>query len=160
MRYFLHVTALADEKRTVYAYCLSDFAKIIETGSYIAEGEAHQDPIKAGHIFLQRTLRTVAAQEGVLNLNISFDSTMTEIAFDILEVVPLIHPKMHKTTKRVLSRFTSVEYSSAEYGEDQATVPEATALDIATDRLEYAQSLKGCLVALYQRFTNSKNYIR
>lgn len=161
MRYSLNLASVGDDKHTIYSYVISlEGREIIETGTFFALGERQKDESLCGHVALQRALRRVAKREGVINLTVSFDSSVIDLALEVAHPQSPLYPTLSRTTQRILKRFDSVKMAQSEYGENDATPIEAAVLDEALEQLELARTIKGRWQLFCDRFLNPTKQIR
>jgi len=161
MKYTLHLASVGDSDRTVYSYVISNFEGIKNSGVFVAIGERRHDESYCGHIALQRALRAAIKMEGVISLHINFDhSVFTTLGYELMDLEPVLYPNLARTTKRLLRRFESHEFGTAEYDDDNASISEAMVLDEALDALEQARTIRGRWRLFCDRFFNPTKIIR
>jgi|GEM_PF-4517103 len=144
MQHSLYIGSAADDKRTAYAWLLVNHSGVVASDAYLTAGERRFDENYGSHAALQRALRKVAQQEGVIQLRLVMDDTVVEaIGFELCDVQPPLYPTVCRTTRRIMQRFDKCELASFSRDEADARPQEIAAIDDAIDALEQAATLPG-----------------
>lgn len=145
MQHSLYIGAASDDKRTAYSWLLVNSAGVALFDVYLTQGERRFDENYGSHIALQRALRAAARQEGVVQLRLVMDDSVTDaIGFELVEGVQApLYPTLCRTTKRIMRRFDKCELATFKRNETDAAPQEIAVVDDAIDTLEQAGTLAG-----------------
>ncbi|GIN10249.1 hypothetical protein J26TS2_01160 [Shouchella clausii] len=142
MRYTLHFASLAEGRRQVVSWVL------VRGGTVLLERENARlgaPTSEFPRLMMRKALREAAKQEGIVDLTLSFDSSVSEIAFELMGISEPDDKQLDRTLRRVLRRLNSYKFAAAEYGEADATPAEAACIDNCLDQLEDLTTLKGVI---------------
>lgn len=160
MHYTLYIASAADDRRAAYAWLLVKFDGAIADAVYLTHGERRFDDNYGAHIALQRALRVVARQEGVIQLRVVMDETVANaIGYELLGAAPPLYPTLCQATKRIMRRFADVELASFRRDEADALPQEVAVLDDALDALDRARTINGRLNLWIDAITRRKETI-
>lgn len=160
MNYTLYLASASNDHHSAYSFLLTNYTGVVDEDVFIAVGDRKFDESYCGHIALQRALRRAAKAEGVINLQIVFDQSVTSpLGYELLGVSPPLYPGLERTTSRILRRFQKVEFASTKPDED-ALPEEVAVVDDAVDALEQASTPIGRLILLRDRFLKPNKIIQ
>ncbi|MHA7964962.1 hypothetical protein ACX93W_12535 [Paenibacillus sp. CAU 1782] len=146
MQHSLYIGAASDDRRTAYSWLLVNSDGVAASDIYLTQGERKFDENYGSHIALQRALRAVARQEGVIQLRLVMDETVSDaIGYELIDVLAQapLYPTLCRTTKRIMRRFDKCELATFKRDETDATPQEISVVDDAIDALEQAATLPG-----------------
>ncbi|MBV2197260.1 hypothetical protein KQR56_05180 [Bacillus velezensis] len=84
MKHTLYIAKVGDEKRSAYAYIVTNYEGIQSAGHFITAGKRRHDGRLTDHIAFQRALRVASALAGVVDLTIVFDHSLIDLAFEMV----------------------------------------------------------------------------
>lgn len=165
MKLTLYIAKAEDDRLAAYAFTLTNYKEIIDSGVFIALGKRKEDESYCGHVAVQRALRrAVRSHAGPIQLTIVFDAELIDdgIAFELLDVpgkVPL-YPTLCRTTRRIMKRFQTCEVASMTEDESDLLPAEATVIDEALDAIYEANTVRGRLKVWRDTLINPQKIIR
>ncbi|UMR27472.1 MULTISPECIES: hypothetical protein [Bacillus amyloliquefaciens group] len=156
MKHTLYIAKVGDEKRSAYAYIVTNYEGIQAAGHFITVGKHRHDGQMTDHIAFQRALRAASALAGVVDLTIVFDHSLIDLAFEMVEVERPKYPTIYQNSVRLTGRFQSHEFASTDFNETGACPEEVSVMDDAMEVLGNCRTFRGRLLLLKNCLFNNK----